>query len=69
MGTPGDEANVASVLCSWSTHVRSWCQSGLPRLQVIRYEDLLDDGPGTLATNVGANAVRCIIGLSQDLDE
>ena len=48
-GTPGDEANVASVLCSWSTHVLSWCQSGLPRLQVIRYEDLLENGPATLA--------------------
>ena len=48
-GTPGDEANVASVLCSWSTHVLSWCQSRLARLQVIRYEDLLDNGPATLA--------------------
>jgi hypothetical protein len=48
-GTPGDEANVASVLCSWSTHVRSWCQSGLSHLQVIRYEDLLAEGPGTFA--------------------
>jgi len=48
-GTPGDEANVASVLCSWSTHVRSWCQSGLARLQVIRYEDLLENGPAALA--------------------
>ena len=48
-GTPGDEANVASVLCSWSTHVRSWCQSGLARLQVVRYEDLLEKGPTALA--------------------
>jgi hypothetical protein len=48
-GTPGDEANVASVLCSWSTHVRSWCQSGLSHLQVIRYEDLLAKGPATFA--------------------
>jgi hypothetical protein len=59
-GTPGDEANVASVLCSWSTHVRSWCQSGLPRLQVIRYEDLLANGPGTLAK------VTRFLGLGHD---
>ena len=59
-GTPGDEANVASVLCSWSTHVRSWCQSGLPHLQVIRYEDLLENGPATFA-----NVTR-FLGMSHD---
>lgn len=46
-GTPGDEANVASVLCSWSTHVRSWCQSGLRPLHVLRYEDMVAQGATT----------------------
>jgi len=59
-GTPGDEANVASVLCSWSTHVRSWCQAGLPHLHVIRYEDLLENGPATFA-----NVTR-FLGMSHD---
>ena len=59
-GTPGDEANVASVLCSWSTHVRSWCQSGLSKLQVIRYEDLLRKGPATFAK------VTAFLGMERD---
>ncbi|MBN1157871.1 MAG: sulfotransferase domain-containing protein [Bacteroidales bacterium] len=34
-------------LCTWSGHVKSWVdKSGLP-LIVIRYEDMLDDPPGT----------------------
>jgi hypothetical protein len=59
-GTPGDEANVASVLCSWSTHVRSWCLSGLQSLHVVRYEDLLHRGAETLA------AVTGFLGLGSD---
>ena len=39
-GSPGDEANVAGVLGSWSTHVASWCGSGMQALRVLRYEDL-----------------------------
>ncbi len=38
-GTPGDEANVASVISSWSMHVQSWTQ-GDPGVLVLRYEDL-----------------------------
>lgn len=60
-GTPGDEANVASVLCSWSTHVRSWCLSGLGNLCVLRYEDLLERGPATVA------GVARFLGYSDDL--
>jgi hypothetical protein len=39
-GSPGDEANVAGVLGSWSAHAGSWSGSGLRRLRVVRYEDL-----------------------------
>lgn len=49
-GTPGDEANVASVLCSWSTHVRSWCLSRLRHLHVLRYEDLCSSPSATFAS-------------------
>jgi len=59
-GTPGDEANVASVLCSWSTHVRSWCLSGLRHLRVVRYEDLLANGATTLSE------VTRFLGLGDD---
>lgn len=40
-GTPSDEANVASVLGSWSMHVRSWVEGGGEATTVLRYEDLL----------------------------
>jgi hypothetical protein len=40
-GSPTDEANVASVLSSWSAHVRSWTASGGDAACVLRYEDLL----------------------------
>jgi hypothetical protein len=59
-GTPGDEANVASVLCSWSTHVRSWCLSGLPQLRLVRYEDLVERGATALA------GVTTFLGLGDD---
>jgi hypothetical protein len=39
-GTPTDEANVSSVLSSWSNHVQSWT-SDSESTCVIRYEDLL----------------------------
>ena len=34
---------------SWSNHVTSWLESGLPRLLVLRYEDILADPVGQLA--------------------
>jgi hypothetical protein len=40
-GSPTDEANVASVLSSWSAHVRSWTAGGETAACVLRYEDLL----------------------------
>ena len=40
-GSPTDEANVASVLSSWSTHVRSWVDGGGDAATVLRYEDML----------------------------
>ncbi len=40
-GSPTDEANVASVLSSWSVHVRSWVDGGGDATCVLRYEDLL----------------------------
>lgn len=42
-GSPTDEANVAGVFASWSTHVRSWIDGGGDATHVVRYEDLLDD--------------------------
>jgi hypothetical protein len=39
-GSPTDEANVASVLSSWSKHVQSWTAGG-DSVCVLRYEDLL----------------------------
>jgi hypothetical protein len=39
-GTPTDEANVGSVLSSWSEHVRSWTVSD-DSTCILRYEDLL----------------------------
>lgn len=41
-GSPTDEANVTSVLSSWSTHVRSWAEGGGDATFVLRYEDLLE---------------------------
>jgi len=41
-GSPTDEANVASVLGSWSGHVESWTSEESPSLHVVRYEDLID---------------------------
>jgi len=40
-GSPTDEANVASVLSSWSAHVHSWTEGGGDAACVVRYEDLL----------------------------
>jgi hypothetical protein len=40
-GSPTDEANVASVLSSWSVHVKSWADGGGDATCVLRYEDLL----------------------------
>lgn len=47
-GTATDEANVGSVLGSWSTHVQSWTGTPSPVIHVVRYEDLLDDAVNTL---------------------
>ncbi len=41
-GSPTDEANVASVLTSWSNHVASWTGPGSLGVLVVRYEDLLE---------------------------
>ena len=41
-GSPTDEANVASVLGSWSDHVESWTHSPNANLHIVRYEDLID---------------------------
>ena len=41
-GSPTDEANVASVLGSWSGHVESWTGEETDKLHVVRYEDLID---------------------------
>lgn len=40
-GSPTDEANVASVLSSWTTHVRSWTEDGGDAACLLRYEDML----------------------------
>ncbi len=40
-GSPTDEANVASVLTSWSAHVCSWTENSNNTTCVLRYEDLL----------------------------
>jgi len=40
-GSPTDEANVASILGSWSDHVESWTKSEGPSLHLVRYEDLI----------------------------
>jgi hypothetical protein len=42
-GSPTDEANVASVLSSWSAHVRSWADGGGEATHVMRFEDLLQN--------------------------
>jgi len=39
-GTPADEANMGSVLSSWSNHVRSWTHAESDATCVIRFEDL-----------------------------
>jgi len=40
-GTPTDEANVASVLSSWSNHITTWTHDQGDNLRIVRYEDLL----------------------------
>ncbi len=40
-GTPTDEANVASVIGSWSQHVLTWTHDQGDNLRVVRYEDML----------------------------
>jgi hypothetical protein len=59
-GTPTDEANVSSVLSSWSKHVRSWTAEGESTC-VLRYEDLLakpEKGFGGLAKFLGLKRDR-----------
>lgn len=41
-GSPTDEANMASVLGSWSDHVASWTAGQGGNLHLMRYEDMLD---------------------------
>jgi hypothetical protein len=41
-GSPTDEANVGSVLGSWSGHVESWTGTEGANLHLVRYEDLVD---------------------------
>jgi hypothetical protein len=40
--TGNDDLFVSQVLGSWSMHVNSWVNSGIARLLVLRYEDLLE---------------------------
>jgi hypothetical protein len=41
-GAPTDEANVGTVLTSWTNPVASWTGPGNRQVHVVRFEDLLD---------------------------
>lgn len=56
----GFSLQVAQRLSSWSGHVQSWLDGAGPRLLVIRYEDMLADGPATFA------AAARFLGLPDD---
>ena len=58
--TPSDEANVASVLSSWSNHVRTWTHDQGDNLRVVRYEDLLTKPAKAFAT------IASFLGLGKD---
>ena len=58
-GSPTDEANVASVLSSWSDHVTSWTASS-DSICVLRYEDLL------AKPEKGFNDLVKFLGLTRD---
>ena len=45
--TPNTDKNVYQILGSWSENVESWSARPTPGLLVLRYEDMLDDGPAT----------------------
>ena len=59
-GSPTDEANVASVLSSWSVHVQSWTASTDDSTFVLRYEDLL------AKPAKGFKSLVSFLGLKQD---
>ena len=59
-GSATDEADVASYLGSWSTHVTSWTVPEHEQIVVVRYEDLLDK-PVKPFTKVAR-----LLGLGQD---
>ncbi len=40
--TEADEANMGSIMGSWSFHVASWTQEASDIIRVVRYEDMLD---------------------------
>lgn len=60
MGTPTDEANVASVLGSWTRHVATWTHDQSGNLRIIRYEDLLDKPGKTFG------GIASFLGLGKD---
>jgi hypothetical protein len=65
-GTPTDEANVSSVLSSWSKHVRSWTADSESTC-VLRYEDLLakpEKAFGPLVKFLGLNRDRARLKLA-----
>jgi hypothetical protein len=59
-GSPTDEANVASVLGSWTNHVVTWTQARGGKLRIVRYEDLL----GKPAKTFGG--IASFLGLRKD---
>lgn len=59
-GTPLDDSNVGSVLCSWSTHVDSWTRDQGGKTHVVRYEDLLEKPQKEFAKILG------FLGLKRD---
>ncbi|GAB4109194.1 MAG: hypothetical protein Kow00105_17670 [Phycisphaeraceae bacterium] len=48
---------------NWPTHVRTSLQAGRDDVPIVKYEDLLNDGPGTLA-----KAVETLTGEPADMD-
>jgi hypothetical protein len=58
--TPTDEANVASVISSWSNHVTTWTHDQGENLRIVRYEDLLAKPGKTFA------GIASFLGLGKD---
>jgi hypothetical protein len=58
--TPTDEANVASVLGSWTNHVTTWTHDQGDNLRIVRYEDLLAKPGKTFG------GIASFLGLAKD---